>query len=365
MNEPKNIVRINTEELYDFLEYMPNTRNLLLLGPHGVGKSQIVTAYYESKGYKVIPLFLGQMSDAGDLLGLPDKKDIVLQNGEPSKKTTFLAPEWWDEEKPFCLFLDEINRGRPEILNAVMDLTLNKKLGGRKLPEGSVVVAAGNIGDGYTIQDLDRALLDRFAPTIFKPTVDEWLNFASMKGLDERVIDFISAENEWLDGDQIELEDPMDVTPSRRSWEAVSETISKFPGAVTNPVVRKMIASFVGPQATNRFVTYLSSRKTVDMKDLLEGDFEKVKKQIEGLPLQEIVQVNNQIIRFLENKFSKEEKDKIAGNFSQYLNFLKETKQGEALGQMMTYFVKHANWIVVDKRIHSFASEYSDESILN
>lgn len=55
-------------------------------------------------------LFLGQMSDPGDLLGLPTKD-------EATGKTTFMPPYWFPiDDKPIVLFLDELNRARPEIL---------------------------------------------------------------------------------------------------------------------------------------------------------------------------------------------------------------------------------------------------------
>lgn len=363
MNEPKKIARVNIQELLFTLEHMPKTRNLLLLGGHGLGKSQIVTKFYESKGYKVVPLFLGQMSDPGDLIGLPCKKEITLADGTKTEVMDFLPPAWWQEDKPFCLFLDEINRGRPEILNVVMDLTLNKKLVNRKLPEGSVIVAAANVGDGYTIQDLDKALLDRFAPSIFKPTVDEWLTWGSKSGIDERVIDFITAEPEWLDGDQIETEDPMDITPSRRSWEAVSETIAAFKGRTLDPVESKMVASFVGPEATGAFQRYLEKQKTIDVAKLLEGDFEKSKKELKSLKLHEIVGVNDQIKRYMEKDFTPEQKEVITVNFKKYLEYLKDAKQNEAIGHLMTYFLQHTNWIVLDERIYNLAFEHIKDTL--
>ena len=123
-------MRINTEELHYILENTPASQNILLMGKHGIGKSEIITAYYESKGMRVVPLFLGQMSDPGDIIGLPTKD-------EESGKTIFMPAYWFPTDgKPIVLFLDELNRARPEILQVVMDLVLNKKLAGRKLPEG-------------------------------------------------------------------------------------------------------------------------------------------------------------------------------------------------------------------------------------
>lgn len=92
------------------LEVTPSWQNIMLTGRHGIGKSQILTKYFETKGMPVKTLFLGQMSDPGDLLGLPTKD-------EATGKTTFMPPYWFPiDGKPIVLFLDELNRARPEIL---------------------------------------------------------------------------------------------------------------------------------------------------------------------------------------------------------------------------------------------------------
>src|SRR5574344_1626095 len=117
----------------------------MLSGRHGIGKSQILTDYYSAKGYKVVPLFLGQMSDPGDLLGLPSRDDTA-------GRTVFMPPYWFpDDGQPVVLFLDELNRARPEVLQTIMDLALSRAIAGRSLPQGSRIIAAVNDGDEYQL----------------------------------------------------------------------------------------------------------------------------------------------------------------------------------------------------------------------
>lgn len=133
-------INIDVKQLLDILAMTPAEQNIMLAGAHGIGKSRILTDYFESKGIPVVTLFLGQMSDPGDLIGLPGKN-------EKTGKTDFLPPYWFPTDgKPIVLFLDELNRARPEILQSVMDLTLNRKLAGKALPEGSRIISAVNAG---------------------------------------------------------------------------------------------------------------------------------------------------------------------------------------------------------------------------
>ena len=170
-------ININTKELQDLLESTPATHNIMLSGKHGIGKSKIITDWFEQRGCRVVTLFLGQMSDPGDLIGLPHKD-------EATSKTVFMPPYWFPtDDQPVVLFLDEFNRARPEILQTIMDLALNRKLAGRSLPEGSRIISAVNDGEEYQLTDLDPALVSRFNIYNFRPTAGEWLLWASRAGI--------------------------------------------------------------------------------------------------------------------------------------------------------------------------------------
>src|SRR6202044_3999210 len=131
-------------------------------------------------------LFLGQMSDPGDLIGLPARDDVTGH-------TRFMPPYWWPlEGQPVALFLAELNRARPEIIQCVHDLALNRTLAGRRLPEGSAVVSAINAGEEYQVTDLDPALASRFNIYELAPEVDEWIAWARQSGVDRRVVAFIA-----------------------------------------------------------------------------------------------------------------------------------------------------------------------------
>ena len=223
-------IRLDAQELHELLRLTPATQNIMLIGRHGIGKSEIITEFYRRQGMKVIAFFLGQMSDPGDLIGL-------LHKDETSGRSVFLPPYWWPQpNEPIVLFLDELNRARPEILQAVHDLALNKRLAGKQLPAGSMVIAAVNEGDEYQLTELDPALVSRFNLYEFAPTVEEWLVWASNHDVDERVITFIQKHHHHLDGERVGQEEAMQHAglvklPDRRSWVRVSDFIKHSSGA--------------------------------------------------------------------------------------------------------------------------------------
>ena len=78
-------IRVSTTDLMQILEMTPAHHNLMLVGRHGIGKSEILTEYFAKQGMPVVALFLGQMADPGDLIGIPSKN-------EQTGKTEFMPP---------------------------------------------------------------------------------------------------------------------------------------------------------------------------------------------------------------------------------------------------------------------------------
>lgn len=307
-------IAINSKELETLLEVTPSWQNIMLTGRHGIGKSQILTHYFESKGMRVVALFLGQMSDPGDLLGLPTKD-------EATGKTAFMPPYWFPVDgQPVVLFLDELNRARPEILQTVMDLVLNRKLAGRLLPEGSRIISACNDGDEYQLTDLDPALVSRFNIYTFRPTVEEWLLWATRKGLDERVIAFIQANPELLDrsGDTKE-EQGLEKDPDRRAWEKVARVMEH----ISDPkqVHQKIVAGIVGVQAAARL--FLSLQKGLLTPQELLTDFKRAKQQLDKYQLHQLSLVNDTLCRFFETEqFETMERTLVRENLKVYHDYL-------------------------------------------
>ena len=316
-------VRINAHELESLLASTPASQNIMLTGKHGIGKSQILEKFFTSRGERVVILFLGQMSDPGDLIGLP-------RLDETTGKTLFTPPYWFPTDgKPVVLFLDELNRARPEVLQTIMDLTLNRTLAGRKLPEGSRVISAVNDGEEYQLTDLDPALVSRFNIYEFKPTAQEWLLWASKAGLDSRVIDFISENPEMLDGAVFSREDQgLEKSPDRRGWERVSKVLQ------TNEIsslLKTIIAGIVGMPAATKFFATINQKRLPSAKEILLGDFAKQKAALKKCSTPELAAVNESVFRFIETKnYDEQDSAKVAKNFTAYFEYLSSEKLREA-----------------------------------
>ena len=327
-------INITTTELLSLLDITPADQNLMLVGNHGIGKSEILTEYFSGKGMKVVPLFLGQMSDPGDLIGIPNRNDTT-------GKTEFMPPYWFPlDGKPVVLFLDELNRARPEVLQTIMDLALNRTLAGRKLPDGSRIISAVNAGDQYQLTDLDPALVSRFNVVTFRPTAQEWLLWAEKVGVDARVRDFIRENPMWLDKNPDAKEGAdtgLDKTPDRRGWKRVSD-ILKAAGDIS-PIVTKAIAAIVGPKAASALVGSVSARKILSGREVLQN-FEKHLPTLKGYELHQLSVVNDGIFRHLEvENLSGQAKENAKKNIDAYFTFLSKEKK-EAAAHFANLYVQ-------------------------
>ncbi len=328
-------ININTQDLLQILELTPSTQNIMLVGRHGIGKSEILTDYFTAKGMKVVTLFLGQMSDPGDLIGLPNK------NGE---KTDFLPPYWFPlDGQPIVLFLDELNRARPEVLQTIMDLALNRKLAGRQLPEGSRIISAVNAGEEYQITDLDPALVSRFNIYNFLPTPAEWLLWADRQKIDSRITQFIQNEPVWLDGNEGQkkgIDTGLDKSPDRRAWAKVSAVIQDTD--TLEEVHKKLIAGIIGPAATSRFMGSIAGNKVLTGIEVLL-DFEKHQPTLSKYRLHQLAIVNEGIFRFLETgEIIDSQIPVIAKNLTNYYQMLERDKNKEAIAHFTSVFEKNA-----------------------
>lgn len=254
-------------------EVLPVETSVLLRGPHGIGKSQVVRQVAKHFNLAVIDRRLSQMTE-GDMIGLPSTDGEV---------TRFNPPDWYKKActSAVCLFLDELNRATPEVMQAAFQIVLDRELNGWKLHPDTRVFAAINHSAAYTVNEMDPALLDRFWTIDLDPTKEDWLTWARNGNVHDHVSDFIAANDKFLDSPTKEVE-PGKVCPSRRSWERLSRAMTNA-AVIEDPdhaLFYPMAMGYVGTEATIAFRSFV---KTIDNQVTGEevlSDYSKVKKKV-------------------------------------------------------------------------------------
>ena len=266
MQNPMSITRF-----VEIAPILPVETSVLVRGPHGIGKSQVIRqvsriiAEKENiRSFPVIDRRLSQMTE-GDMIGLPSTDGNV---------TRFNPPDWFKSacEFPVTLFLDELNRATHEVMQAAFQIVLDRELNGWKLHPQTRVYAAVNASAEYTVNEMDPALLDRFWTIDLTPTTGDWLTWARGTGnIHSTVTDFIASADKWLDPPK--NAEAGSVHPSRRSWERLSKALVAA-GVADTPedgTFYSLSLGFIGVEASTAFYDYAKSvDNRVEGKDVVE-----------------------------------------------------------------------------------------------
>lgn len=321
------LINVDEVELREIFKLTPPEQNIMIVGKHGIGKSKIVENYFTSIGKKVVTFFCSQAADPGDIIGIPRFND-------QTNKTEFALPWWFPtDNQPVILFLDELNRARPEILQVVMDLALNRKLAGKNLPAGSQIISAINDGDEYQLTDLDPALVSRFNVYNFVPTPNDWIKWANANGVDSRVVSFISANVKFLDSSFKDDFTALDKSPDRRAWERISNIIKPMHNITVKDIAfKKTLCGIVGSAAAVSFFDSIVKNTLVLPENLL-SDFALCHDNLAKYSLQELVALNDNICSYIDaslGEFGKDEvkEDLYAKNLYKYFEYLTDKKNG-------------------------------------
>lgn len=159
---------------------------VMLHGSPGIGKSDVVRQVASELGMDLIDIRLSQL-DPVDLRGIPsvDKERGV---------TSWNIPDFFptDKDSKGILFLDELPSAPQAVQAAGYQLVLDRKLGNYELPEGWIVVAAGNrTTDGAIVNKMSTALKNRFMHIDYEVNNDDWTQWALSAGVSPEVIGFL------------------------------------------------------------------------------------------------------------------------------------------------------------------------------
>lgn len=157
---------------------------VLFMSAPGMGKSTSVKWYAEAEGYALETL-RGNSTSEDEIMGYD-----VVDTTPGARSALHLIPDWFkrvlDNEKAgkkTLLFVDEITTCTDQVQSALLHLIFERKVHSDNLPDGTLVVAAGNysqsLGNSF---GLIPPLMNRFCIFNLIPDNDDIIPFLSRYG---------------------------------------------------------------------------------------------------------------------------------------------------------------------------------------
>lgn len=324
---------LTKKELYIFT-IMANGKSVpFIKGKPGIGKTAIMQSIADKLGFHLLDIRLSMM-DSADML-IPSRKVV---NDTHTFDLTPVELFLKANEKPTIIFFDEINRAKPDVQNASLQIINERKVGANFYFNDNVLIScAGNLGeeDGTNIEEVDSALNSRLIHLDYDLDIDEWIEGYAKDNVHPLVINFINANPTYFyhnpNLEDVAQEQGMasDTFACARTWSKLSdnfETATYDPETGTSGGVDEMI-DFVSTygkgtvgSAFSAFIKYLKNLKVISPKDILDGKFtEDVLKKADRSQLLDIALRLEEVIDITKDS------NKVIGNINRFLEFLNKS----------------------------------------
>ena len=241
-------------KLYEALHALIGERvPLHIWGACGVGKSQIVAQVADDLDFEFLDVRAVQL-DPVDLRGLPRIKE---------DQTEWVPPKFLPTAGKGILFLDELTSAPQMTQAGCYQLVLDRKLGEYVLPDGWVVIAAGNPASERGVHfSMPRPLRNRFVHLELEADLNDWCKWAVGAGVRPEIIAFLRFKPDLLH--TADATSDANAWPTPRSWEMASNVLRGIANRQKTTFLSgasefeaQLLDGTVGPAAAAELIAFL------------------------------------------------------------------------------------------------------------
>ena len=277
-------------------------RPVLLMGPPGIGKTQIMeqiskemqialvayTITHHTRQSAVGLPFISEKSYGGQTFSVTEytMSEIIASVYEKMEQTGI---------REGILFIDEINCVSETLAPTMLQFLQGKTFGNQKLPEGWIIVAAGNPPEyNKSVREFDVVTLDRLKKIDVEPDFPAWKEYAYRQGIHPAVISYLELRRENF----CRIENTVDGKrfATARGWEDLSRLIQVYED-LGKTVDRDVVYQYIQHRtAAKDFANYLELyykyKQDYQVEDILKGEWSKTAvEKVKAAPFDEHLSV--------------------------------------------------------------------------
>ena len=286
--EIQNTLRayLSKDELGSYLIPAIRQRPVLLMGPPGIGKTQIMAQIAAETGVGLVAYTITHHTRQS-AIGLPFIEHRTYGGREVAvteyTMSEILASVYDLMEKTGIregiLFLDEINCVSETLAPMMLQFLQCKTFGNQALPEGWLIVAAGNPPEyNKSVRDFDVVTLDRVKRINVQEDFSVWKEYARRNGVHGAVISYLDIKKDHFYAMETTVDGLQFATA--RGWEDLSEIILAYE-KLGLQVDREVVGQYIQlPRIAKDFANYLELyykyQRIYHVEDILQGTWQNV-----------------------------------------------------------------------------------------
>ena len=261
-------------------------RPVLLMGPPGIGKTQIMEQAAAEAGVGLVAYTITHHTRQS-AVGLPFIEKRIYGSEEFSvteyTMSEILASVYRLMERTGLregiLFLDEINCVSETLAPMMLQFLQCKTFGNQRLPEGWLIAAAGNPPEyNRSVREFDVVTLDRVKRMDITADFAVWKEYAVRKGVHGAVVSYLDIKKDNFYRVETAVDGLQFATA--RGWEDLGELIRAYEDLGLR-VDREVVGQYIQmPRIAKDFANYLELyykyQRTYHVEDILRGTWQRI-----------------------------------------------------------------------------------------
>lgn len=289
-------------------------RPMLLIGPPGIGKTQIMEQISQECQIGLVSYTITHHTRQS-AIGLPfiEHKNYGGREYAVTEYTmSEIVASIYDKIEQTglpegLLFIDEINCVSETLAPTMLQFLQGKTFGNHRIPEGWIIVAAGNPPEyNKSVREFDIVTMDRIRRMDVEADLNVWMEYAVRVNVHPAIRSYLGIRKENFCRIETTVDGRIFATP--RGWEDLSELIWIYEKQ-GRKVDRELVAEYIQfPKIAKDFANYLELyykyQNDYQVAEILDGKIsEPVVEKLQKAPFDEKISVVGLLLAGLNDGF--------------------------------------------------------------